>query len=204
MTTYTAITNGQVDADSPVDAPLMQALRDNPLSIQEMADSAPPLQGEWHPYDMSTIGDGTDGEIWSHAADGTVNTVVSPDFDDGYEYLFYFKGITNASGSRNWTVEFYEETTGAYTITSVFNATGPATAQYIFFRTAAVRSGDFAQAGFLHAIEFGYANTGTPTDVSQALTTAEKVTRVRLKSQGGNWTGGAIYMLRRRTLTLDI
>lgn len=41
MTTYTAITNGQIDQDSPITQPLMTALRDNPIALAEGATGAP-------------------------------------------------------------------------------------------------------------------------------------------------------------------
>jgi len=44
VTTYTTITNGEVDQDSPVTQPLMEALRDNPLAIAEGDTTAPKVQ----------------------------------------------------------------------------------------------------------------------------------------------------------------
>lgn len=44
MTTYTTITNAEVDQDSPVTQPLMTALRDNPLAIAEGDATAPGIQ----------------------------------------------------------------------------------------------------------------------------------------------------------------
>lgn len=44
MTTYTAITNAEIDQDSPVTEPLMTKLRDNPLAIAEGASGAPRIQ----------------------------------------------------------------------------------------------------------------------------------------------------------------
>ena len=44
MTTYTAIPNGDIDQDSPVTQPLLTALRDNVLAIQEGDPTAPKLQ----------------------------------------------------------------------------------------------------------------------------------------------------------------
>jgi len=41
MATYTAITNGQIDQDSPITQPLMTALRDNPIAMAEGDSSAP-------------------------------------------------------------------------------------------------------------------------------------------------------------------
>lgn len=43
MTTYTAITNDQIDQDSPITQPLMTTLRDNPIAIAEGATGAPKI-----------------------------------------------------------------------------------------------------------------------------------------------------------------
>lgn len=43
MTTYTAITNGEIDQDSPVTQPLFTAIRDNPIAMFEGAPGAPKL-----------------------------------------------------------------------------------------------------------------------------------------------------------------
>lgn len=45
MTTYSTITNGQIDQDSPITQPLMTALRDNPTAIAEGATGAPRIYG---------------------------------------------------------------------------------------------------------------------------------------------------------------
>ena len=41
MTTYTTITNAEIDQDSPITQPLMTAMRDNPLAIAEGDSTAP-------------------------------------------------------------------------------------------------------------------------------------------------------------------
>lgn len=43
MATYTTITDGQVDQDSPISQALITALRDNPLAIAEGASGAPKI-----------------------------------------------------------------------------------------------------------------------------------------------------------------
>ena len=43
MTTYTTITNAEIDQDSPVTQPLMTALRDNPIAIAEGSSGAPKI-----------------------------------------------------------------------------------------------------------------------------------------------------------------
>lgn len=44
MTTYTPITNAEIDQDSPITQPLLTALRDNPVAITEGAAGAPKIQ----------------------------------------------------------------------------------------------------------------------------------------------------------------
>ena len=46
MTTYTAITAGEIDSDSPITDTLLARLRDNPLAIAEGATGAPRLLGQ--------------------------------------------------------------------------------------------------------------------------------------------------------------
>ena len=41
MTSYVAVSNGEIDADSPITADLMSKLRDNPIAITEGASGAP-------------------------------------------------------------------------------------------------------------------------------------------------------------------
>ena len=43
MTTYSTITDGQIDQDSPITQPLLTALRDNPIAIAEGAAGAPSI-----------------------------------------------------------------------------------------------------------------------------------------------------------------
>jgi len=43
MTTYTTITNAEIDQDSPITQPLLTALRDNPLAIAEGDPTGPGL-----------------------------------------------------------------------------------------------------------------------------------------------------------------
>ena len=41
MTSYVAVSNGEIDADSPITADLMSKLRDNPIAIAEGASTVP-------------------------------------------------------------------------------------------------------------------------------------------------------------------
>lgn len=46
MTTYTTITNAEIDQDSPVTQPLLTSLRDNPIAIAEGSTGAPRISGK--------------------------------------------------------------------------------------------------------------------------------------------------------------
>lgn len=46
MTTYTAITDSEIDADSPITVNLMTLMRDNPIALSEGATGAPRIKGE--------------------------------------------------------------------------------------------------------------------------------------------------------------
>ena len=54
MTTYSTITDGQVDQDSPITQPLMTALRDNPIAIAEGAAGAPKIADSWQALETTS------------------------------------------------------------------------------------------------------------------------------------------------------
>jgi hypothetical protein len=67
--------------------------------------------GGWQPWND------TDGLIWSFPVDGTVSAVTSPDFEDGYEYLFTFDGVqttTPAPSNPSFNLLLFRETSNAY------------------------------------------------------------------------------------------
>lgn len=76
MTTYTTITNAEVDQDSPVTQPLMTALRDNPLAIAEGDATAPGVQ-----IAALKIAAGTTVRISNDTEQQTVTSVPAIAFD---------------------------------------------------------------------------------------------------------------------------
>lgn len=115
MTTFVAIPNGDIDQDSPVTQELFTALRDNPIAISEGATGAPVMSAGWVPYNKVSVGDSNTGLIYSFAANGSVATLTSPDFVDGFEYAFLLNHISGASGTTNQLrINMYRETTAAY------------------------------------------------------------------------------------------
>lgn len=76
MTTYTAINNTEIDAESPVTEELVTRLRDNPLAIGEGATGAPRIRGAGiaRPQDLPTL---------TVAAANTIGVETSCDVTDG-------------------------------------------------------------------------------------------------------------------------
>ena len=85
MTTWTTISNAAVAVGGIPSSTTVTALRDNPSAIAESASGAPVVSLGWHPYDKVTVGDGKTGLIYDSVVTGTVASVVTPDFEDGWE-----------------------------------------------------------------------------------------------------------------------
>lgn len=120
MPTYTEILNTQIDQDSPVTQPLLQALRDNPLASFEGDPLAPVNQWEWHPFNKVTVGDANDGRIWGFTANGAVASIITPDFQDGYDYKIIHQAIAQTSGASNIAhfLQLFFESLGNYDTTT--------------------------------------------------------------------------------------
>ena len=86
MTTWTTISNAAVAVGAIPSSSIVTALRDNPSAVAESSSGAPVMVSGWHPVDKVSTGDGKTGLIYDHAVTGTVASVVTPDFVDGYEY----------------------------------------------------------------------------------------------------------------------
>lgn len=198
MTTYTTISNADLDQDSPGTQPLFTALRDNPLAIGEVASGAPVAQGVWHPYDMVDVGDGADGEIYNHGTDGTVANVETPLFGNGYEYRLLCVELSTSSTAVPLQIELYKETDAAYATASNISASvGGAdlvTADVTLLLPRVSRTTFLARS----ATGVGSAFTATPYLVGFYDATVQKVSKARIAWSAGNIDNGKIYMLRRR------
>jgi hypothetical protein len=207
MATWTTIPNAAVAVGGIPSSTTVQAFRDNPVAIAESASGAPVVFSGWHPVDKVSVGDGKTGLIYSHAVNGTVATVVTPDFEDGYEYRIIGRDLTHddASNNRTLTVQGFYETAAAYrdmvsstglTSTGFFGCDYEILTPRISARAHLVRSTTYAN---------GNVNTGTGSSDSY-ITTAQKLTRARITFRAGsnNITGGQIWFFRRREYaTLD-
>ncbi len=88
MTTYTAITSGQRDAESPIDVTLIGLMIDNPIAITEKAAGAPVLANLYVTEAMLAASAVSQGKL--KTAYGTVSTTVTAHLIlPGGEYGYY-------------------------------------------------------------------------------------------------------------------
>lgn len=204
MTSYTTISNALVAVGAKPFATTVQAFRDNPIAIAEADSTAPVNQTVWHPYNKVTVGDANDGRIYNFATDGTVASVVSPDFADGYEYRFRVNRLSHDSaGSTTLQIELFLTTTAAY---------GPA------LIISSSQASSFNFSGYVEVLQPRETLVWTPvraviapsgatgnsaalvTDTFSVHTTAQKRTRARISFSVGSIDLGQIYMDRRRVI----
>lgn len=201
-----------VAADDPTKAATVKAVFDAVAGL-----STNDWQYTWHPYDMAALGDGADGIIHQNSVDGTVANVVTPDFDDGYDYqLRVFDFWNGIGGAGSVVVEGYLQGAAAYETaqTIVGGAAGSsltATITFIEPRTllavheahyskATVDRNDVGTSVATGALWFGAENGGWQVD------TTDRLLRVRLSPVTGNITNDTnhdtiIKMYRRKNHT---
>lgn len=179
---WTNITASEVAVDAPVDTALVTALRDNATYA---------WQGHWHPYDMTYPGDGATGEVYG-SGDGSLASIDSPDFADGFEYRFVWNGVV-VSASALTTIQFYRETDAALSSTVTIASSTPDDLYGYTHVILPRRSALYGQAETL-------INNLTKTTIGRTLTNVQQVLRVRFNRSSGTFqdTGGNLVMLRRR------
>ncbi|NBT32929.1 MAG: hypothetical protein EBT13_13790 [Rhodobacteraceae bacterium] len=201
MTSYTAIANSEVDSDSPVTDTLVTRLRDNPLAIAEGASGAPFLSSGWHNYD----GAQALTAIYDFSVHGSVATIVSPNFADGWEYQFIFDGLTNASGgsTEDFNVELYRETSAAYaTALRLFTDVSTQTWGMMTVEEPRASRNFHRVTSLMDEGAYGNATGGTAAKLTNndfiIHTTAQKILKARFSHIASNTNGGKIYMARRQ------
>lgn len=216
MATYTEITDAEIDQDSPLTQTLMTKYRDNTIAINEFGDGAILSPGAWHPYDMENVGDGADGTIYDFAADGPVLEIVSPDFADGFEYMFLVDlscdiAVSGASGvTAGISLDLYRQTDAAYSEVLYFSDSGTTAARLDFLIgqvsvniprvTKKVHTATASVQVFrlTAADSFDHLTGGVYDSTNQKILRA----RFRRNSSGGGISGdidgGTVKMFRRR------
>jgi hypothetical protein len=197
MTTWSTISNAAVAVGAIPSSSTVTALRDNPSAVAESANGAPVVFAGWHPVDKVSVGDGKTGLIYDHAVTGTVASVITPDFQDGYEYRIVAHDLQHNSGTIFLNLEAYFETTGVYR--RLFASNSGSSAAYFGYDVIIANPRLSTRAHL--AIGAAYVN-GTIScerfDSDAYLATAQKLLRARIIFTTGSIVGGKIWMFRRR------
>jgi hypothetical protein len=195
MSTWTSISNGAVAVGGIPSSATVTALRDNPVAIAGAASGAPVVFAGWHPYDKVTIGDGKDGLIYDSAVNGTVADIVTPDFEDGFEYRLICDQIRHNSGSsRNFIVEAFRETLATYTTAYITASTYTTVNFYADIEFVLPRL--VQNRFFLRAI---VGSSSLDANQNNIFSTSDnKILRARIVWSAGSITTGRVYLFRRR------
>lgn len=204
LTSYTALPNSAVQAGGRPRGTTVTALRDNPIAIAEGDSTAIVNQGNWHPYNKVTNGDANTGVFYDFAVDGAVAQRVTPTFADGYEYRVEWYGISHNSGSnQDFQVEFFRETNAAYNPALSLVSANPASA----LLTGEIglprvrRNMQFQACPFWIASTVANATSSqNGTTITNSMSTAQKVTRLRFSWTAGSIDAGTMILFRRRLI----
>jgi len=196
MTTYTAITSGQVDQDSPITQALATAWKDNVLAIAETDATAPLAAFTWQ------IEDGTGGSdpIWDHSVDGTVAEIETPVFDAGWEYALVGEGVS-INDAGNLELSVYRAANSTYSGVQGVAAYGATSETHSFFIHIVfpmwTREMHFARS--ISAHHTGNAGTAVTSDGFFYYSGGTTITKVRLRTSGiaANIDAGKVYLLKR-------
>ena len=204
MTVFTGIPDSAIDQDSAFTQPVLFALRDDPLAISEGDAAAPPMASGWLNYTGTGVAAQTLTPIYDFAVHGTVATVTSPDFADGWEYLFLFDEAATSGGvTSDLQIELYRATTAAYATASTILTDAAGSTVRGFCTIHAPRS-TFNFHRISSEIADGAAGNSASlgaTETNNALIThgtAQKLLRARFSWSAGSFNGGKIFMLKRQ------
>jgi hypothetical protein len=195
---WTSISNAAVAVGAIPSSATVTALRDNPVAIAEATTGAPVVVAGWHPVDKTNVGDSAAGLIYDNAVDGNVAEVVTPDFEDGYEYRLIGTQLThtNTGNTRTLSIQAFRQTAASY-VTAYTTATGVNTFAFIHIDAEFVLPRLARQT---HLIRVMAANGSTlDANANGAFpTSTEKILRAKLLFSSGNVASGKIWMFRRR------
>jgi hypothetical protein len=199
MTTWTTISNAAVAVGAIPSSSTVTALRDNPVAVAESASGAPVVATGWHPYDKVSVGDGKDGLIYDHAVSGNVGSVITPDFEDGYEYRIVADEVRhNDASSRRLWLQAYFASAGAYR--TLITSPDQISSGRFGFDYEILMPRLSMVAHLLRGAIYANGNvlTGRDQNSDAYLSTAQKLTRGRIIFEAGSIVGGKIWMFRRR------
>lgn len=197
MTTWTTISNAAVAVGGIPSSSTVTALRDNPSALAESASGAPVVASTWHPYNKVSVGDGQTGLIYDFAVNGVQASVVTPDFEDGYEYRLIGVDLShNSLSDKTLWVRLYLETAAVYdtTITLGNNSNAANFSVDVLINIPRI-------SARTHTIPYIGVVNGSASNTSTAVVynaTAQKLLRAQVRFDTDSIDGGKIYFLRRR------
>lgn len=196
MATWTTISNAAVAVGGIPSSTTVTALRDNPVAIAESSTGAPVVASTWHPYNKVTVGDGQTGLIYDFSINGTVANVITPDFEDGYEYRIIMHELSSNSASTvRLDVEAFFSVDAVYR-RLIYSGDSAASTRYggdVWFSLPRVSKLNQSIYGDLFANNTYAMGYDLPYD-----TTMQKLSRARIKFTTGSIINGRIWFLRRR------
>jgi len=195
MTTWTSISNASVGVGGIPSSTTMTALRDNPAAMAEAASGAPAIAAGWHPVDKLTVGDGKTGLIYDFVNNGTVAEVVTPLFEDGYEYKIVASQLRHNDGTtRRLTIEglfggSYRQIVQTAASSSSFGIVAEFHMPRIVTSYHIVSCLGYTGSTFVHMDQSSTSYIGTP---------AAKMDRAKIIFTVGSIVDGRIWFFRRR------
>ena len=202
MTTWTTIPPAAVAVGAIPSSSIVTALRDNPSAVAESSSGAPVMVSGWHPYDKVSVGDGKTGLIYDHAVTGTVASVVTPNFEDGYEYRVVALGLMHNAAligtDRKLQMEAFKQTDAAYRL--IRQSDQGANNQYFGFHAEFYFPRLESTAHFVMTMTYRNGSFSSGVDVDSAMfdEPAQKILRARLSFTGDSIAAGKVWMFRRR------
>jgi hypothetical protein len=197
---WTTISNALVAVGAKPFATTIQALRDNPGAIAEGATGAPVVSAGWHPYNMVSIGDGNDGKFYDNAINGNQASITTPTFEDGFEYVVRWSGLSSTSGAVIFRINAVALT--GNTATAADTVSGAIFIPYA--RVPGLQKFGMVQNRVSSASNPGqgpFAYTGAANNVylgAWSFNTEAALSSIALSFSGGNIDAGQAFLYRRR------
>lgn len=198
MATWTNISNASVAVGGIPSSTTVTALRDNPSAIAESATGAPVVFAGWHPVDKVSVGDGKTGLLYDSAINGTVVNVITPNFQDGYEYRIIAHDLSSTdSNVVRLNLDGYLETSAIYRrLAYTPDAGGLNSFGYdLTLNTPRIPTNTHIAFGPTYCES---TISSSAFDGTSFFGTVQKLLRVRVTFTSGSISVGKVWMFRRR------
>ncbi len=188
---WTTISNAAVAVGGIPSSATMTALRDNFAGMAAAEAGAPVVFAGWHPYDKVTIGDSADGKFYDFSVNGAQASVVTPDFEDGYEYRIIGRNLSHSSGSNQSLIIEFADSGGNYD-DDISTTAASGTANFAFDAQLSLPRVGAAEIPVL------FFGTGISTVAQHLEMGGSAILRARIKFSAGNIDAGRLWLLRCR------